>query len=293
VDIAVPNTKDSVIIAASVASAHPTWTVRVVYAMLTAMPMELVSVTLTGVMKTVVSTPDNVIQNVKADVSDQPTPIVKSVSVTLTEMKTTSVNVTQTGLDQTVANIWDTVMTHVTDVMDPQPMTPTPRMLVSVTSVLTTLIVMLAETAHVIATGAQPLTAISIVEHAGRTAPNQLEIVTHVDAMAQLSTTVSNVSSTPTDPSMDTVLVTRTGAILMMEQPVEITPAIVTTDALQDVTDLATMPVKPVLNTHHSLMVHVYVINIGTVNSVNTIVENVILAVTDVLDQLTLTVPVV
>jgi hypothetical protein len=35
------------------------------------------------------------------------------------------------------------------------------------------------------------------------------------------------------------------------------------------------------------------VINIGTVNSVNTIVENVILAVTDVLDQLTLTVPVV
>jgi len=246
VDIAVPNTKDSVIIAASVASAHPTWTVRVVYAMLTAMPMELVSVTLTGVMKTVVSTPDNVIQNVKTDVSDQPTPTVKIVSVTLTEMKTTSVNVTQTGLDQTVANIWDTVMTPVTDVMDPQPTRPTPRMLVSVTSVLTTLIVMKPETAHVIATGAQPLTAISIAEHAGRTAPNQLEIVTHVDAMAHLSTTVTNVSSTPTDPSMDTVLVTRTGAILMQEPHVEITPAIVTTDVLMDATDPAMMPVKNV-----------------------------------------------
>ena len=40
-------------------------------------------------------------------------------------------------------------------------------------------------------------------------------------------------------------------------------------------------------------MVHVNVMNIGTENSVNTIAENVILAVTDVLDQLTLTVPVV
>ena len=73
----------------------------------------------------------------------------------------------------------------------------------------------------------------------------------------------------------------------------EITPAIVTTDVLQDVTDQATMPVKHVLNTHQTLLVHVYVMHIGTENSVNTIVENVILAVTDVLDQLTLTVPVV
>lgn len=40
-------------------------------------------------------------------------------------------------------------------------------------------------------------------------------------------------------------------------------------------------------------MVHVYVMHTGTENSVNTTVENVILAVTDVLDQLTLTVPVV
>jgi hypothetical protein len=220
-------------------------------------------------------------------------PIVRIVFVTLLEMRTTSVNVTQTGLDQTVPSIWDGVMIHVTDVMDHHTMKISLRTLESVMSVLITHIVMKTETAHVISTGIQPLTVISIAEHAGRTVPNQLEIATHVDAMDQLSTTVSNVSSTPTDPSMDTVLVTRTGAILMMEQPVEITPAIVTTDALQDVTDLATMPVKPVLNTHHSLMVHVYVTNIGTVNSVNTIVENVILAVTDVLDQLTLTVPVV
>jgi hypothetical protein len=243
-DTAVPNTKDSVIFVAFVASAHPTWTVRDAYAMLIEMLMVPVSVMLTGAMKTVVSLPDSVIQNVKTDVSDQLTPIVRIVFVTLLEMRTTSVNVTQTGLDQTVPSIWDGVMIHVTDVMDHHTMKISLRMLESAMSVLITHIVMQTETAHVMPTGTQPLTVISIAEHAGRTVPNQLEIATHVDAMDQLSTTVMHVSNTPIAQSMDTVLVTRTGETQITEQHVATIPVNVTTDA-QTVTDQPTLTVKP------------------------------------------------
>jgi hypothetical protein len=290
-DTAVPNTKDSVMIVASVASAHPTQTVKVAYATLTETSLVLVSATPTGVMKTVASMPDNVIQNVRADVSDQPTQTARNVSVIPTEMKTTSVNVTQTGLDQTVSNIWDGVMTPVSDVMDHHTMKITLRMLVSVKSVSITHIVMRTETVNVMPTGAQPLTVISTADHAGRTAPNQLEIATHVDAMDQLSTTVTNVSSTPTAQSMDTVLVTRTGATQILEMHAAPTPANVTTDVSMDVTDQLTQTVRlalPMLQAPH-----VSVTNIGMENTVNTTAANVPPSVTDVLDQLQVTVLVV
>merc|ERR1719181_1136485 len=128
--------------------------------------------------------------------------------------------------------------------MDHHTMKITLRMLVSVKSVSITHIVMRTETVNVMPTGAQPLPVISTAEHAGRTAPNQLEIATHVDAMDQLSTTVTNVSSTPTAQSMDTVLVTRTGATQILEMHAAPTPANVTTDVSMDVTDQLTQTVK-------------------------------------------------
>ena len=260
---------------------------KVVYATLTETQTVHVSATPTGVMKTVASTPDNVIQNVRADVSDQPMQTARNVSVIPTEMKTTSVNVTQIGLDQTVSNIWDGVMTPVSDVMDPHTMTSTLRMLVSVKSVLLTHIVMKTETVNVTPTGAQPLTAISTAEHAGRTAPNQLEIATHVDAMDQLNTTVTNVSDMPIALSMDTVLVTKTGVTPMMELHAAPTPVYVTTDVTTDVTDQLTETVRlalPML-----LAPHVSVTRIGTERTVNTTAANVPPSVTDVLDQLQVT----
>lgn len=93
------------------------------------------NVTQTGAMKTVASTLDSVIQNVKTDASDQPTQTVKTVYAIPIEMKTTSVSVTLTGPDQTVASIWDTVTIHVTDVMDHQSMMYILKMLAFVTSV--------------------------------------------------------------------------------------------------------------------------------------------------------------
>jgi hypothetical protein len=128
--------------------------------------------------------------------------------------------------------------------MDHHTMKISLRTLESVMSVLITHIVMKTETAHVISTGIQPLTVISIAEHAGRTVPNQLEIVTHVDAMDQLSTTVMHVSNTPIAQSMDTVLVTRTGETQITEQHVATIAVNVTTDA-QTVTDQPTLTVKP------------------------------------------------
>ena len=288
VDIVAQNTKDSVTNVASVASAHPTLTVKVAYATLTETPTVLVSVTPTGVTKTVASMQDNVIQNVKADVSDQPTRTARNVFVIPTEMKTTSVNVTQTGQVQTVSNTWDGVMTHVSDVMDHHTMMFTLRMLVSVKSVLLTHIVMRTETVNVMPSGAQPLTVISTADHAGRTAHSQPEIAIHVDAMAQLSTIVTNVSSIPIAQSTDTVLVTRTGVTQTMELHAAPTPANVTTDVSTDVMDQLTQTVRlafPMLQAPH-----VSATNIGMENSVNTTVENVPPSVTDVLDQLLVTV---
>jgi len=281
VDIAAQNTKDSVIIAASVASAHPTKTARAASPMLIVMTTVLVSATPTGVMKTVASTPDSAIQNVRADVSDQPTQTARSVSVIPTEMKTISVYVTQTGLDQTAANTWDIVMMHVTDVMDHQSIQSTLRMLEFVNNVLITHIVMKMETVSVIATGAQLLTVISTVDHAGRTAPNQLETVTHVDAMAQLSTTVMLVSSIHTAQLTDTVHVMRTGEIQPLVHATAI-PEYVTTDVLH-VTDQLMQTVKLALLT--LLEHHVHVMKDGVENSANTTTPNVIHIVMDVQAQ--------
>lgn len=241
--IVAQNIKDSVTIVVFVASAHPMPIVRVVYAMLTEMSLVPVSVTLTGVMKTVASMLDSAIQNVKADVSDQPTQIVRNVSVIPTGMKITYVNVTQTGLDQTVANTWDGAMTHVSDVMDHHTMMCTLRMSASVKNVLITHIVMRTETVSVMATGAQLLTAISIADHVGRTVHSQLAIAIHADATAQLSMTVTRVSTILIAQSTDTVLVTRTGAIQLTEHATTI-PVSVTTDATMDVTDQLMLTVK-------------------------------------------------
>jgi len=281
VDIVAQNTKDSVTIAASVASAHPTKTARAASPMLIVMTKVLASATPTGVMKTVVSTQDSVIQNVKTDASDQPTQTARTVSVIPTEMKTISVNVTQTGQDQTAAITWDTVMTHVTDVMDHQSIQCTLRMLEFVKNVSITHIVMIMETVSVIATGAQHLTVISTADHAGRTAPNQMETATHVDAMAQLNTTVMHVSNIHTAQLTDTVHVMRTGET-QPQVHVTATPEYVTTDAL-DVTDQLTQTVK--LAILMLLEHHVHVMKDGVENSANTTMPNVIHAVTDVQAQ--------
>jgi len=104
-------------------------------------------------------------------------------------------------------------------------------------SVLTTHIVMTMEIVYVIATGTQLLTAIYIVESAGRTVPDAMEMTTPEDVMAQLNMTVTNVSAILIAQSMDTVLVTRTGVMQTQETHAHTTPANVTTDASMDVPD--------------------------------------------------------
>lgn len=104
-------------------------------------------------------------------------------------------------------------------------------------SVLITHIVTLMETVNVIATGIQLKTAIFIVETAGRTVSDAKEIQNQEDATARLSMTVTNVSAMPIVQLMDTVLVTRTGAMQTQETHAHITPASVTTDASMVVQD--------------------------------------------------------
>ena len=157
-------------------------------------------------------------------------------------------------------------------------------------SVSITLIVMKMETASVIATGLQLLTVISTADHAGRTALSQLEIVTHVDAMAQLSTTVMHVLSIPTAQLTDTALVTKTGETQPMVHAT-IIPENVTTDAQMDATDQPMLTVKSVSSM--LLELHVNVMPFGVERTVSTSMANVLQSVTDAQDLLPVTVPVV
>jgi hypothetical protein len=147
------------------------------------------------------------------------------------------------------------------------------------------------ETVNVIVTGIQLPTVLSIVEHAGRTAHRQMVIVILEDVMDQLNMTASNVLKIPTVQSTDTVPVTKIGEILLMELPVALIPETVITDVQVAVLDLPIMIVLVVLNmlVEH----HVYVMPTGEDRTVSTTMTNVILDVTDVQDQQTLTVPVV
>jgi hypothetical protein len=147
------------------------------------------------------------------------------------------------------------------------------------------------ETVNVIVTGIQLPTVLSIVEHAGRTAHRLMVIAILEDVTDQLNMIASSVLKIPTAQSTDTVPATKIGEILLTELPVALIPETVIIDVQKAVPDPPIMIVLVVLNmlVEH----HVYVMPTGEDRTVSTTMINVILDVTDVQDQQTLTVLVV
>jgi len=144
------------------------------------------------------------------------------------------------------------------------------------------------ETVNVTLNGALLLIVTSIAELVGRTVLSQLVIATHADVMDQLSTTASTVLKMLTAQLTDTAFVTKTGETLIPELPVVLTLDNVTTDAQAAVADQLTVTVHNVLNMQ--VEHHACVMPDGTEKPASTSMTNVILVVTDVQAQQTLTV---